>query len=160
MEINRLATLHCESYLMVHTLELYYRTNFKVISFISTIYVLSLCQRSNIKPSFSPKKVIWPVGHGSHMGEWANNSALEKLTLNFPKICMAVLQGWSKHMSEKSPWKSYVSCKDTGDCKGKETHLKHINDLSYWMSLGVTQILEIRYGIQAALNMDIGKISC
>lgn len=61
MEINRLATRHYESYLMVHTLELYYRTNFKVISFINTIYVLSLCQTSNIKPSFSPKKVIWPV---------------------------------------------------------------------------------------------------
>lgn len=61
MEINRWVTLHYESYLMVHTLELYYRTNFKVISFISTMYVLSLCQRSNIKPSFLPRKVIWPV---------------------------------------------------------------------------------------------------
>lgn len=61
MEINRLVTLHYESYLMVHRLELYYRTNFKVISFIRTIHVLSLCQRSNMKPSFSPKKVIWSV---------------------------------------------------------------------------------------------------
>lgn len=40
------------------------------------------------------------------MGEQANNSALEKLTLNFPKIYMGILQDWSKHMSEKSPWKS------------------------------------------------------
>lgn len=66
----------------------------------------ALCQRSNIKPS-----LLWdPYLEGRTaccpcMGEQANNSALEKLALNFTEICIGVLQDWSEHVSEKSPWK-------------------------------------------------------
>lgn len=97
------------------------------------------------------------------MGEQANNSALGKLTLSFPKIYMVVLQDWSNICQRRVPEivsQQKVSYKDTGDCKRKEPHLMRINDLSHCVSPGVTYVLEIRCGIQATLNMDIGKISC
>lgn len=75
------------------------------------------------------------------MGEQANNSAQGKLTLNFQKFA------WETYRTEEDIWhrkvpertsQQNISCKDTGDCKGKEIHLTHINDFSYCVLLDVT----------------------
>lgn len=75
------------------------------------------------------------------MEEQANNSALRKSTLNFQKFAWETYRTEVSICHRKVPERASqkkVSCKDTGDCKGKETHLTHINDLSYCVLLGVT----------------------